>query len=347
MICSSCSSETLIVYVEDVNKEVKWCLINIIGSPDKEPNMCLYLRICNQCHGEVAEIQGKQAIVAEQTETDGSSGSLVDEMATINHSLVDIQGNILKVLPMYEQLVDAVEAKGDLKGLLPQGGSATQTLAKYHLDLSDHFTKFAVVMQSLKRLKPRTNTQVKLAKNLTSSKFCFYNDNFSVYRENKKRLEQILPCEVLEGVQKIVDDQAINSAYIVIKQLGLEALMLVSSEKVDDKIAAMLVNCEEVCKDELEKQLNTSGCELDEHLKTVNQLLQIQLKKHRLVKPSRRMTKAHGVKYVEWFLLDRCHLLLSQIIRQLSGKTAEKKFKSSKNALENTKSQVLELRDQT
>lgn len=345
-MCSNCSSETLIVYVEDDNKEVRWCLINIIGSPDKEPDVCLYLRICNQCHGEVAEVQGRQAMMAEQTETDGIHVSLVDDMATINQSLVDIQGIILNVLPMYEQLVDAVEAKGDLKGLLPQGGSATQTLAKYHLDLSDHFTKFAVVMQSLKKLKPRTNTQVKLAKNLTSSKFCFYNDNFSVYRENKKRLEQILPYEVLEGVQKIVDDQAINSAYIVIKQLGLEALLLVSSDKVDEQIAAMLVNCEEICKDELQKQLKANDCEFDEHLQTVKELLQIRLKKHRLVKPSRRLTKAHGAKYVEFFLLDRCHLLLSQTMRQLNGKTAVKKFKSSKNALESTKLEVLELRDQ-
>lgn len=345
-MCSNCSSETLIVYVEDDNKEVRWCLINIIGSPDKEPDVCLYLRICNQCHGEVAEVQGRQAMMAEQTETDGIHVSLVDDMATINQSLVDIQGIILNVLPMYEQLVDAVEAKGDLKGLLQQGGSATQTLAKYHLDLSDHFTKFAIVMQSLKKLKPRTNTQVKLAKNLTSSKFCFYNDNFSVYRENKKRLEQILPYEVLEGVQKIVDDQAINSAYIVIKQLGLEALLLVSSDKVDEQIAAMLVNCEEICKDELQKQLKANDCEFDEHLKTVKELLQIRLKKHRLVKPSRRLTKAHGVKYVEFFLLDRCHLLLSQTMRQLNGKTAVKKFKSSKNALESTKLEVLELRDQ-
>ena len=147
-------------------------------------------------------------------------------------------------------------------------------------------------------------------------------------------------------MQKIVDDQAINSAYIVIKQLGYEALLLVSSDKVDDNIAAMLVKCEEICKDELQKQLQASDCEFDEHLQTVQQLLQIQLQKHRLVKPSRRLSKAHGSKYVEWFLLDRCHLLLSQIIRQLGGKTATKKFKASKNALETTKLQVMELRDQ-
>ena len=121
----------------------------------------------------MAEIQGKQAMMAEQTETDGIQVSLVDEMAAISQSLMDIQGNIQKVLPMYEQLVDAVEAKGDLKGLLPQGGSATQTLAKYHLDLSDHFTKFAIVMQSLKKLKPQPTPKSSWPKTWHLQSFAF------------------------------------------------------------------------------------------------------------------------------------------------------------------------------
>lgn len=333
----------LIVFVDDNDGSVHWSLINIIGSPDQEPAKCLYLKVCNHCHSEVAEIQGRAAIQAQKMEIDGKPA--IDELADINELLTAIQQKILCTLPKFEQLVDAVEAKGNLKGLVTQGQSATQMVAKYHLDLSDLFTKFAVVMQRLKKLKPKTNTQVKLAKSFTSSKFVFYSDHFPIYRQCKRRVEEVLPIDVLEGVQKIVDEQAINSAYIVIKQLCYEALLLDSAHKIDGKIPTIIASCEKYSFGDLQKQLNKSDLEWEEHLSNVDELLQIQLKKHRLVKPSSRRTSAYGVKYVQWFLLDRTSLLLSQTIRQLNDKTADRKFKLTKGALQEAQVQIDQLRN--
>ena len=313
---------------------MQWALINIIGSPDEEPAGCLYLRICNACHGEVAVLQGK-------TVTDGSpETSVLDDIASIHKTLTRLQAKISDLLPKYETLVDAVEAKTDLKGLVPVQESATQTMARYHLELSDLFTQFAVDMQSIKRLKPQTNTQIKLAKNLTSSMFNFYGDNFPVFRECKRRTVEILPQEILEKVQQIVDQNAINNCYIYIKQLGLEALLLADIHKFDNQIATFLADCESVCLQDLKSQIETCREDWDQHEKSLNKLLHENLMKHRLVIPSKRMTKQKGAVYVQSFLLDRCGLVVIKTLLQLSAKTTEKKFSASKQALHNLSKQL-------
>ncbi|KAJ7392558.1 hypothetical protein OS493_010205 [Desmophyllum pertusum] len=267
-------------------------------------------------------------------------GSILDDIANIHTTLQRLQGKINDALPKYETLVDAVEAKGDLKGLVPAESSATQTLAKYHVDLSDLFTQFAIDMQSVRRLKPQTNTQLKLAKNLTSSMFNFYGDNFSVFRESKKRVVEILPQEILEQVQVIVDQNAINSSYIYIKQLGLEALLLAEKHKFDNQIAVFLADCENICLDDLRTQIEACREDWDRHQEVLHELLHINVTKHRLIIPSRRFTQAQGATYVQHFLFDRCRLLVWKTLRQLSAKTTEKKFSSSKQALQTLSEQL-------
>ncbi len=334
IICSSCSSETLILYPAKESGTVQWTLINIIGSPDEEPAGCLYVRVCNACHSEAAVLQGNTVI-------DGPAvGSILDDIQDIHTTLRRLQGKISDLLPKYETLVDAVEAKGDLKGLVPAESSATQTLAKYHVDLSDLFTQFAIDMQGIRRLKPQTNTQLKLAKNLTSSMFNFYGDNFPVFRECKKRVVEILPQEVLEKVQVIVDQNAINNSYIYIKQLGLEALLLADKHKFDIQIAVFLADCENVCLNDLRTQIEACQEDWDRHQEVLREILQINVKKHRLIIPSRRWTLAHGANYVQSFLFDRSSLLVAKTLRQLKAKTTEKKFSASKQALQKLSEQL-------
>ena len=246
-------------------------------------------------------------------------------------------------MPKYETLVDAVEAKGDLKELVPAESSATQTLAKYHVDLSDLFTQFAIDMQGIRRLKPETNTQIELAKNLTSSMFNFYGDNSPVFRECKKRLVEILPQEILEKVQVIVDQNAINNSYIYIKQLGLEALLLAEKHKFDNQIAVFLAGCENVCVKDLRLQIEACGEDWVRHQEVLKEMLRINVKEHRLIVPSRRWTKAKGAVYVQTYLFDRCNLLVAKTFLQLSAKTTEKKFSSSKQALQKLREQLSSL----
>ena len=270
--------------------------------------------------------------------------SILDDIANIHQTLIKIQIKINDMLPKYETLVDAVEAKTDLKGLIPVQQSATQTMAKYQLDLSDLFTQFAVDMQGIKRLKPQTNTQIKLVKNLASGMFNFYGDNFPLFRDCKRRVVEILPQEILEKVQVIVDQNAINNAYIYTKQLGLEALLLADKHKFDNQIATLLANCENVCLEDLKSQIRESQEDWDQHEKILQELLHINIKERRLVVPSRKSTQAQGAVYVQAFLIDRCCLLLAKTLFQLSAKTTEKKFSASKEALQNLSIQLSTLR---
>lgn len=269
--------------------------------------------------------------------------SILDDIANIHQALNRLQVKITDILPKYETLVDAVEAKTDLKGLVPVQGSATQTLAKYHLDLSDLFTQFAIDMQSIKRLEPQTNTQIKLAKNLTSSMFSFYGDNFPVFRDCKRRITEILPQEILEKVQLIVDQNAINNAYIYIKQLGLEALLLADKHQFGNQIATFLADCENICLEDLKSQIEACKEDWGKHDKALHELLHVNLKEHRLVIPSRTWTRTHGAVYVQTFLFDRCSLLVTKTLRQLNAKTTEKKFSASKEALQNLSRQLSSL----
>jgi len=338
IVCSSCSSHTLILYPTEPSRSVQWALINIIGSPDEEPANCLYLRICNSCHEKAAVLQGN-------TVTDGLPvTSILDDIANIHQTLSKLQVKITDLLPKYETLVDAVEAKGDLKGLVPVEGSATQNIAKYHLDLSDLFTQFAVDMQSVKRLKPQTNTQIKLAKNLTSGMFNFYGNNFPVFRDCKRRTVEVFPQEILEKVQLIVDQNAINNSYIYIKQLGLEALLLADKHKFDNQIATLLADCEGVCLQDLKSQIEACQEDWNRHEKILHKILHENFTEHRMVIPSRRWSHAQGPVYVQGFLFDRCCLLVAKTLRQLSAKTTEKKFSASKEALQNLKEQLSCLR---
>ena len=89
MICSSCSSETLILYPAEPSQTVQWALINIIGSSDKEPPDCLYLWLCNACHNEAAVLQGN-------TFTDGPAvGSILDDITNIHTTLKRLQEKIV------------------------------------------------------------------------------------------------------------------------------------------------------------------------------------------------------------------------------------------------------------
>ena len=330
IICLSCSSETLILYPAGQPHTVQWALINIIGSPEEEPPDCLYLRICNTCHGNAAVLQGN-------TVTDGTPvTSILDDIANIHRILSELQLKITDLLPKYEALVNAVEAKTDLQKLVPPQLSATQTMAKYHLELSDLFTQFAIDMQGIKRLKPQTNTQLKLAKSFTSGMFNFYNDNFPVFRDCKRRLVEILPQEILERVQLIVDQNAINNSYIYIKQLGLEALLLADKHKFDNQIATLLADCENVCLEDLKSQIEACQEDWDRHEKALHELLHINVQKHRLVIPSRRWSAIN----VQAFLFDRCCLIVTKTIFQLSAKTTEKTFSASKEALQQLSKQL-------
>lgn len=59
----------------------------------------------------------------------------------------------------------------------------------------------------------------------------------------------------------------------------------------------------------------------------------MQLKDHRLIRPSRRLLCQHGNNHVQAVILERSETLLQQIFLQLTAKSSASEFPQTKDAL--------------
>ncbi|CAH1239602.1 FGD4 [Branchiostoma lanceolatum] len=270
-----------------------------------------------------------------------------------------------------------------LTRLVVEARSNMQMLAKAQADLSDHLTRLVVEVSSLKRLQPSTAAQLKLLKGLLRAKYEFYQENMFQFRDLRRRLEAMTPTEVrleamtptevrleamtptevrleamtpevrleamtptevLNEIQAIVDHQAINSAYISTKQLGLEALLLADKHQFPPRIAQVLASVEGVVMEELQISIQEHREDWEQHQLQVQEFVKrcLQGSSHRFVRPSRRLTKAHGTKYVSQFLTERSEIVVTQIYLQLCAKCVDKKFKKTKESLKAAQLQLVE-----
>ena len=76
------------------------------------------------------------------------------------------------------------------------------------------------------------------------------------------------------------------------------------------------------------------------HLETINELLQLQIKEHRMVRPSTTLAQQHGGVYVKEFLVERLDSQISKTLRKLCAKTTSRKFTATKCALEKASAQL-------
>ncbi|XP_078697510.1 uncharacterized protein LOC144925401 [Branchiostoma floridae x Branchiostoma belcheri] len=265
VICSSCSAENLILYVPDdgeQDSDPHWAIIKVKGCPEVEPNLCLYQRVCGSCQAGLEDIQLAeltQAGAEEEQQDIFSSIKQVYEKISATQSKIDTQ------LPRYQELIEGLEISAGSPKYLPQARSNMQMLAKAQADLSDHLTRLVVEVASLKRLHPSTAAQLKLLKGLLRAKYEFYQENMFQFRDLRRRLENMTPTEVLNEIQAIVDHQAINSAYISTKQLGLEALLLADKHEFSPRIAQVLAAVEGVVSEELQLSIRENREDWEQH----------------------------------------------------------------------------------
>ncbi|XP_066297329.1 uncharacterized protein [Branchiostoma lanceolatum] len=344
VICAACSAENLILYVPDdgeQDSDPHWAIIKVKGCPEVEPNLCLYQRVCGSCQAQLEDIQLEQvtqAVVEEEQQDIFSSIKQVYEKISATQSKVDTQ------LPKYQELIEGLEISAGSPKYLPQARSNMQMLAKAQADLSDHLTRLVVEVSSLKRLQPSTAAQLKLLKGLLRAKYEFYQENMFQFRDLRRRLEAMTPTEVLNEIQAIVDHQAINSAYISTKQLGLEALLLADKHQFPPRIAQVLATVEGVVMEELQISIQEHREDWEQHQLQVQEFVKrcLQGSSHRFVRPSRRLTKAHGTKYVSQFLTERSEIVVTQIYLQLCAKCVDKKFRKTKESLQAAQLQLVE-----
>ncbi|XP_041482868.1 vacuolar segregation protein PEP7-like [Lytechinus variegatus] len=354
LVCKPQSSRDLLLYTPDksdraeLGSDPRWAIIRVIGSPEVEPDDCLYIRVCHSCKEQLTAIQVED--YQRVTEEGGMTYICLQQLAEIYSDIIKVQTKIDASLPEFQKLIDGLEIQAGAPTSLPPNRNNMQLLAKHQGDLSDHLSLFVITVGRLKRLEPQSRLQVKLVKNLMSCKLSFYQETNSLYRQLKKQLGEITPQEVLQEIQTIVDEKAINSACLSLNQLAFEVLHLCLKHNLEQSLPLTIKQAAEVCESDLKKKMESSGEDWEEHKNQINAFVKIQIKgdeenhfKPRLyIRPSRRRTKREGVLYVEWFVNQRTSEVAEKIHAQLVSRTADRSFKRTKSSLEELRSSFID-----
>ena len=337
-VCLDCSNEELLLYVGDSSAErtAYWTLIHVTSCPREQPEVFECLRLCTSCHSHVLHLQ-LQNIMKEQQEDEQDVCKNVEKYYL---QLSSLKIKISDVLKKYQELVNAIESGKDLRDILSKGESTTKVLAKYNSDTSDLFTQFAIDIQGFKRVRPKTSCQLQLVSSIINAMHSYYSCQFFSFRDLQRTLDNTLGHRALESVQIIVDYQTINCTFLALRQLGLECLELCHKHGLDSSTASLLATCEETCKEDLQKAVQLSGENWEEHQANIREFLKLRLKEKKFIVLSK---SRNGTKYVEDVILRKCDLILIKVGRQLKAKARVNKFKQTKEALELTHSKIKEL----
>ena len=209
-----------------------------------------------------------------------------------------------------------------------------QFIAKIDSDLSDMFTQYSVVVLSLKQHVMSSKTELEIMRNATSLKCKQYNQGINLFKSLRDSLEKSLPKKALQEYQNYANIQAINNTYVMIRQLGFEALRLSLKYKFNTTLAEELREVDKICYEELKSFVLQCGDSWDSHVSVLNNFIKQQLDHKKLVSPKEDKIILEGRDYVERFLTDRCCALVYQILRALKSKSSETKFLESKACLQ-------------
>ncbi|KAL5004175.1 hypothetical protein ScPMuIL_017631 [Solemya velum] len=329
VLCKSCSSKELLVYLPDDRNpseppEPQLAIIKIVGCPEVEPEISLNLRICGGCKENLIN---RQVTAYYSTADIQASGEVV--MATLV-SLQDqfrkIQEKIDALLYEYGEIVESLEDSQQKSKSIGDSRNNMKILAKSQEDISDYFSQLVLKIQQLKGLKPETDTQTVLTKNIRKCKSEYYLDNMYTFRCLKKKLDMAAPTEVLEYIQRTVDRNAIVSTQLYIRQLLFETLHICEKHRLKEQFPQLLSPLDEMLEREVASCLTRSGEDLDQHSTDLNVMLKGQLKAHRLICPSRRGLKEQGAMHAAAVTLKRTTEILEQVKVQLCMKSVNKSF---------------------
>lgn len=134
-VCKTCSTKDLLLYVPNNNKESEpqLAIIRVIGCPAKEPDIALYMRVCNPCQ---EKISNKQIIDNNATEDAVQEGgdNLVRLEALHNNS-VKLEQKTDSQLAQYQLVIESLEDNSRVSS--DSSRSNIKVLAKAQVDLAD------------------------------------------------------------------------------------------------------------------------------------------------------------------------------------------------------------------
>ncbi|CAL1547815.1 unnamed protein product, partial [Lymnaea stagnalis] len=112
VVCKSHSSMDLLLYISDEDKGTvnpKWAIIKIVGCPNVEPEISLYMRVCNSCQDNLAS---KQAGIYQEEEDSLLNGSdFMENLTKLDQKLHRFEGEVKKQLPKYRDIVNSLADK--------------------------------------------------------------------------------------------------------------------------------------------------------------------------------------------------------------------------------------------
>ena len=314
----------------------EWSIIRVVGCPDEEPNVCLYLTMCNLCHEEVESIQVSRFYSVKSNVC--KTNALLGSASAVTEKMNTYEARIRDDLVTYQEMVEnMVDGQGKLNEISGSGQSIVQIFAKLQIDISDQFSQYADLIYELKNLtdfKSSTQTEWLLIHNILKTKSKFYNKNMATFKYYKENLSKTMPPAGLQEVQNYSDKQAINSTRITTRLLGLELLHICGQNNLEPTVAQKVSELDGICFEELQSFIRSLGENWGEHCRRLDSLVKEMFQSKRMVVPSKRLIQERQDAYLKPFLLERCCEVLQQTQRQMLARSSKKKFVKSKDALE-------------
>ncbi|KAK3577993.1 hypothetical protein CHS0354_013656 [Potamilus streckersoni] len=340
VLCKSCSYEELLIYLPDERdpEEItpQLGVIKFIGCPVVEPEICLLLHICCLCKEKLVDIQ--LSAVELSSKSKGAS-EFISKLLTVDGTTSDLQNKIVDQLKKYQEIIESLEDNTTrASSVIDEKGkhiSNTKVLAKAQEDLSDYLAQYVLKVKLAKRLQPEaiSDTQKILMKNYLRAKSEFYLDNIYTFRKMKAKLGDSAPAEVLDFIQRTVDRHAIVSSELYIRQLAFETIHMCDKYKLEESIPRLLTPVDEAIEGEAKACLLNDKEDWDLHLQHLHQMIQAQIKDHRLIRTSRRYLAQSGAMHAAEIMFRRSREILEQVHIQLAMKSANRSFPASKKAL--------------
>ena len=339
VFCRECSNQEILLYCLFKESPANWAINGKEGGPTSRPHRFETYPVCTVCCKELEEIMLSQIdgpaspTTASQIEM-SIRPNCMDEIASLQAELANLQRSIEQTLPLYQQLTDTLNIE-DSSPKRVEGDHPFRNLAKAQADLSDTFTHMANRSQALKNLSTVTETQERLVKNIMVSVFNFYQEYLFLFKSAQMKLKEMIPIESLATIQEFLDQQSMERVHIALRQLSFEVLNLEKMHRCQLEFAQSLVETDVAIEKELRPLLEKREESWETHLKCLGEFVQEGFKSRPFIKLDHKQSQngSNHKLYVRYLALDRTKYVLSRCVRELDAKTREEAFLETKSCL--------------
>ena len=330
MFCHKCCCKDLLLYYNDQGL-AEWAVIRVIGCPDSEPSICLYLRVCFQCREDAENLQVKRVVNAkanseEVMEKFGMLSSILDNFRSY-------QQKINRDLLLYQEMVEGLmDGQGKFKEVSESSQSVVKVFAKLQIDVSEHFSQYANLLYNLKKVKMVSQKEMQLLRNISTEHNSYYYSNMSTFKFFKENLSKTVPSDLLREVQNFSDKHSIVGCCITTRQLGLELLNICTRFKLEPTIAQRISEVDNACNDDLHSFVKILGEDWEEYCERLNMIVKQRFQSEKLIPLQYLLDKNDNIEVVK-SLWKRCSVILCGAEKQLLAKSSNTKFSRAKSAL--------------